>query len=118
MRVVIGDLVYCTSEIQNVYFLQKPTHRYGNCIYETINGEIKEAPTLCFRIVSKGSKCAQYKTKDQQIADSFDHLARSFGFRVEKIKLKDSYLLKIFGDTQEEVDDFVFHLKTNQVLGY
>lgn len=53
---------------------------------------------------------SEYRVKDKNYKERtlyLEHLARSNGFRVEKQKLGKSFLLRIFGDIQEKVDDFV-----------
>ena len=106
-KVNIGDIVFCTAEIHNVTLMEKSSDIFGNCKYKTIDGKIKELPSFCSRIISKGDKFTEYKTIDKLIADYAAILARKNGFRVEKINLEDLYVLKIYGDDQQEVSDFV-----------
>lgn len=111
-----GDVVFCTAAIHDVVFLEHPSNIYGDVKYKTIDGEIREAPSFCFRIISKGNKFAEYETSDKEKADSYSRLARRNGFRVEKQKIKNVYVLKIYGDIQKEVDDFVTNLRIEFIL--
>jgi hypothetical protein len=115
-KVKPGDVVFCTAEIHDVVFLEYPSHKWGSCKYKTIKGEIREAPTFCFNIVSKGDKSAEYKTSDEYKADVYEMTAREYGFRVERKMIKEEYILKIFGDEQEDVDQFVFNLNSGQIF--
>lgn len=111
-----GDIVFCTSEIYGVEFIEYPSHKFGDYKYKNIDGVIQKAPSSCFRIISKGDKYAEYKTKDKEKAEDYSRLARRNGYRVEKEKLEDTYVLKIYRDTQEEVDLFVENLNNDLVL--
>lgn len=63
--------------------------------------------------ISKGDKYIEYKVKENNKLKEYRDLARYYGFRVEAIKLKNGHLLKIYGDTQEELSNFLnLHLKT------
>ncbi|UCC21166.1 MAG: hypothetical protein JSV62_07795 [Promethearchaeota archaeon] len=111
-----GDRVFFTAEIYDVIFLEHPSNVYGDVKYKTIDGEIREAPAFCFRIISKGNKSAEYKTKDEYKADLYEMTAREYGYRVEKKKIKEEYIIRIFGDTQEEVDQFVLNLDSGLII--
>ena len=110
------DIVFCTANIHNVVFLEYPSHKWDYCKYKYIKGEIRETPAFCCHIISKGTKYAEYKTKHEYKADLYDLTAREYGFRVEKEKVKEEYILKIFGDTQDEVDQFVINLNNGHIL--
>lgn len=108
-----GDIVFCISEIEEVIFLEKPNRRFGKCKYKTLDGEIKEEWGFCFRNISKGDKYIEYKVKEDNKLKDYKDLAKYYGFRVEVIKLKKGHLLKIYGDAQEELSNFLnLHLKT------
>lgn len=109
-HVRVGDTVYCTTEGESVILLEKPSEFGEKCKYKTHEGLINEQWAFCFRTISKGSMFSEYSVKDKNYEERtlyLEHLARSNGFRVEKQKLGESYTLKVFGDSQEEVDDFV-----------
>ena len=115
-NVKLGDIVFCTAEIHNVVLVDFPSHEHGYCKYKTIDGEIKKAPAIYFRLISKGNKFAEYKTRDEYNAEQYELVARKYGFRVERNVLKKIHILRIFGDTQEEVDQFVNCLETNFLI--
>ena len=109
-QVQMGDTVYCTTEGEIVILLEKPSELGEKCKYKTYDGLINEEWAFCFRTVSKGNMVSEYRVKDKNYKERtlyLEHLARSNGFRVEKQKLGKSFLLRIFGDIQEKVDDFV-----------
>lgn len=112
-KVRIGEVVYCTTEMEDVIFLRSPKNQFGLCTYKTFEGMIKEARTMCFRRISRGNKYSDYKTTSTEDLNASEILARENGFRVEKVTLKDHYLLKIYGDKQEDVDHFVICLENN-----
>lgn len=115
-QVKIGDLVYSIAEDQDVVFLESPTHKYGDCKYRIINGTVKKAPPFLFSMISKGKYYGKYETKNKDKADLYTLEARECGFRVEKHELEDHYVLKIYGDTQEEVDSFITVLRSNFII--
>lgn len=57
----------------------------------------------------KGTQPLNMKLKENVMKRALylKHLACSNRFRVETQELRDSILLKIFGDLQEEVDNFI-----------
>lgn len=106
--VKIGEKVYCMCEMSDVIFLAKPTTEFGDCKYQTSKGKIKWTGPSMFRTISKGNKFVEFEVKgSKDKAGFYEIIARQSGFRVETIKKEDSFLLKIYGDTQEEVDDFL-----------
>lgn len=111
-----GDVCFCTAETDNVVFLKHPSNIYGDVKYKTIDGKIYESPAFCFRIISKGNKCANYVTKSRKKIESYERLARMNGYRVEIHKKNDKIMLKIFGDCQEEIDNFVSNLYNDFIL--
>ena len=115
-KVQPGDVCFCTAETENVIFLEHPSNIHGDLRYNTIDSKIYESSSFCFRIISKGDKCAEYETKDKAKLESYERLARRNGFRIEIEKIEDVYLLKIYGDRQEDVDNFAINLKNDLVL--
>jgi len=111
-----GDVCFCTAAIENVIFIEYPSNVHGDVKYQTADGKIFESPSFCFRIISKGNVLAKYETPDKEKAESYSRLARRNGFRVEIDKIKDTFLLKIYGDLQEEIDEFVTNLENDFVI--
>ena len=109
-KVQTGDRVYCTTELSDVIFLEKDAPPYRWVKYKTSDGEEKIQHPACFRNISQGDKFAEHKVEGDNYklrVKTIERKARELGFRVEKLKLKEGYLLKIYGDTQENVDEFV-----------
>lgn len=106
----IGQKVYCTTECNNVILLQKPIEVGRKCKYKTSKGKIDEQWTFCFRTISGGGNLSKYEVKGKDYkkkAKYLEILARSNGFHTDTRELENSFLLKIFGDFQEEIDDFI-----------
>lgn len=103
----IGERVYCTTKMDDVILLSKPSKNAFKCRYKTLDGEIKEEFPHRFRVISKGKNFAVIKTKNKSKALGYEISARENGFRVEKEKQGSNYGFKIYGDTQKDVDDFV-----------
>ena len=117
-KVQPGNIVYCMSEFEDVVFLEKNVNAHGDCKYKNIEGKIKTAPNFCFRIISQGKKFADFKVKDSSKLREYIIKAKRNGFRPEKKDLRDATLLRIYGDAQKEVDDFVECLKNDLVFYY
>ena len=115
-KVKPGDVVFCQTQLENVIFLEPPKTSYGYVKYKTMEGDIFESPGFCFRIISKGTKWAIYKTEDNDKADYYDYISRKNGFRVERHKVNNEYIIKIYGDTQKEVDEFVIQLENDLII--
>ena len=134
-----GDIVYCTREGKDVIFLEKPPlkaftryHKYkkegekyppfsGDVKYKTLNGEMRECAIACIVRISTCDFFSEYEIKglneiSQNRLNSHENIARAAGFRVEKTETNSSYLLKIFGDSQEKVDDLVMCFQNDLML--
>ncbi|MFX1470575.1 MAG: hypothetical protein ACFFB8_18165 [Promethearchaeota archaeon] len=80
--------------------------------YKTFDGKIGIAPIACINKISNGNYYAVYEVKgklnsSQEKVNHLERLARRRGFRVKIIETERSYNLEIFGDKQEDVDEFV-----------
>ncbi len=127
-KIEYGDIVYCTKELQNVVFLEPPSYEIiqkyladkkkgeldppfrGDIKYKTLNGKFRSAPIACIVKISNGDYSAEYEFKGinyETVSKNKEILARQAGFRAERIKLDYSVLLRIYGNSQEEVDDFI-----------
>ncbi len=128
-KIKSGDIVYCTSICEDVIFVEGPEDKFfkdyhnlkkyeryppfpGDIIYRTIDGKVGKCGVAEIVKISSGSCFTEFKVngknkKSRQRVEYLEYLARSYGFKVEKNKVKKGYLLKFFGDLQEEVDDFV-----------
>jgi hypothetical protein len=107
-----GDLVYCTTEYSDVIFLEKEESVNELVRFKTLDGEEKKQYSAYFRKISKGNKYAESIVEGENSearALLIETKARRCGFRVEKTKKKNSFVLRIFGDKQKQVDDFIAH---------
>lgn len=109
----IGDKIFCLEEMfEEVTLLSKPNDPFGNCEYETKEGDIKTAFVGLFRPLSKGKYYHEIDVERAFDADKDEDLmilmvkrvSMEAGFRVE---ISDGGKIRVFGDTQKEVDDFV-----------
>ncbi len=113
-QVEIGDLVYCTTEMDDVIFLKKPSTKYRKCLFQTLDSKIKEQWAFCFRCISKGNKYFDFKVLDSKEGKLLGLFAREYGFRVKVINLKKYSIVRIFGDSQEQVDNFAISYLVNE----
>jgi len=131
-----GDIIYCTKECADVIFLEKPDQRHfldyhrqrskgiekipfsGYFKYKTLDGQVKEAPISCVVKITKGEFSSVYEIRGKNRknrADFCEYTARSIGFRVERKQIFRKYVLKFFGDSQAEVDDFITYYCQNKL---
>ncbi|MFX1489702.1 MAG: hypothetical protein ACFFBI_11175 [Promethearchaeota archaeon] len=64
---------------------------------------------LGYEVKLKGKKL-------RERSDFLEYLARYHGFRVEKRKIRKGIILRFFGDSQEQVEDFVLYCNNNYIL--
>ena len=125
-----GDRVYCTKELSDVYFLEPPDKEYflkyyrykqegrefppftGNVKYKSLHSAINEVSIACIVKITEGKYFAEHLIKEKELNDKrnidyCEYLARGAGFRVERQETKEGFLLKIYGDSQEKVDNFI-----------
>jgi len=136
----VGDILYCCKALKDVvilelpkhedfefYYQAKSEHRYapfpGHIKYKAIKGLIGEAPIACFTIIKKGNFSEEFsiKKKDIEIEGDIIELEdniRSNGFRLEKNENQDEFIYKIFGDSQEEVDEFIIALRDGFIFDF
>lgn len=107
----VGDVVFCIPECNDVILLEKNVGINEMCRYRNIDGieRIIHPHYLC--IISKGRYFASFITRRSD--EMLEFRARKSGFRVEKEDYKDNVIYKFYGDTQQEVDDFVNNIKKN-----
>ncbi len=89
----------------------------ARCRCQRHNSEIVNIPAHLLRQISKGNFSGKYFINDEKRAQSLEYWAKCYGFRAEIVENDDGKLLKIFGDSQEAVDDFInLYIKQNRVL--
>jgi len=121
-----GDIVYCTKELGDVIFLDLKLSQdgfTGVVEYKTFNEEIKRAPIGSIVKISSGDYFSEYEVKLsgkklRERSDFLEYLARYQGFRVEKSKIQNGIILKFFGDSQEQVEDFIVNCCYNKYILY
>ena len=113
----IGDKVYCFYGSPNdleVKLLEKPrdlrSSRYCKC--QRKSGTIFSVHIDRLRIISKANYYGEYfiegiEKRDEKRAKDLEFQAKYYGFRAEIEEKDKGYLLKIYGDSQQEVDDFI-----------
>ncbi len=111
-NVNVGDKLYWLIHSEDVILVEKPTKlsTITRCTCQRDNKEIIEIPAHLLRKISKGNYNQDhniYGTDKTNEARILELTAREAGFRVELEKLKNGIRLKFYGDSQEEVDDFV-----------
>ena len=118
-----GDIVYCSNVGKDVIFFEYPERwlfdKYykdgvfpGDAKYKTFEGDIRTAPIACFYKISKGHYFADYivEGKSENIRERAEILigfGKGKGFRTEMTETNKGYKLRFFGDSQQELDDFI-----------
>ena len=127
----VGDTVYCSKALEDVVLLEVPSRDHiefykknkyilpKELRYKKKNGEIAEAPIPCFVKIKTGNYFREHwvgwteNRTEKEIeefrnrADFLEFFSRGHGFRVERIEGDIFILLKIYGDSQDEVNEFV-----------
>jgi len=84
------------------------------CRYRTVDGNEGFVHPHYLSIVSKGNSFMTFIINEED--EMFEFKVRKLGFRVEKRKVKDQLIYKIYGDTQQEVNDFVKNYHEQKTL--
>lgn len=110
--VQVGDIVFSIiGPFHEVKLIDKPSSASDRVSCRTPNGEIiKVRAGHLFRI-AKGDYFGEYLVKgafSRRKTLRLEFKAKRNGFRTEIEKRSNGYLLRIFGDSQEQVDDFIF----------
>jgi len=118
----IGDMIFCFDETNSeVILLEKPETDTGLCVYRACTGEIRSRPVRLFRTISQGNYIAEYLLEGEKSEIEslmIKRMALEAGFRVEIHKTDSGHMVKIFGDTQREVDDFMTMCVYNKFMLY
>lgn len=110
--VQIGDTVFCRiAPFHEVKLIDKPSS-VSECVRcETPNGKVIRIMADHLSRLAKGDYFGEYFVKgalSRRKALKLEFKAKHHGFRAKIEKKSDGYLLKIFGDSQQQVDDFIF----------
>ncbi|MFX1489020.1 MAG: hypothetical protein ACFFBI_07725 [Promethearchaeota archaeon] len=107
----VGDLIFCFNEIDGeVVLLEKPSTIFDHCVYKDKKGQVKSYPVSHFRLLSKGNYSVEHHiegVKSEIQSQMIKRMAGEAGFRVEILETERGHLLRIFGDRQQELDDFM-----------
>lgn len=111
----IGDIVYCFEGSPydlEVKLLEKPSDSEvtSRCKVQRKSGKIFSVYVHQLRTFSKGDYTSDFFVSgldSKERARNLQYKARCYGFRAEFEKKRNGYLLKIFGDSQQEVDEFI-----------
>lgn len=121
-NVKIGDDLFWLPRSEDVILIESPSKlsTITKCVCQRYNKEIVKIYASFLIQIFKGSYYQDYyiygadKTREVRILEL---TARKAGFRVEVRKLRSGFKLRFYGDTQEEVGDFVnLAVKNNFVL--
>ncbi len=117
----IGETVYKIG-YPGVKLLEKPLNLRlsRRCKCQKEDGTIFDVYVSHLYRISKGDYCGEHFIKGieyRKIAQELKRRINYHGFRVEVEERDNGYLLKIYGDTQQEVDDFInLYIKQDREL--
>ncbi len=122
-RIKLGDIVYCTKLNKEVIVLEFPQKKHfdiyhksgvfpGDVKYKTFDGEIGLAPVACINRISRGNYVSSFDVAEKDLSSEkrveyLERTAKRRGFRVKVLEVKEGYKLEFYGDTQQDVDEFV-----------
>lgn len=104
---------------QNCKELEDPLMKFFKLVKDF--KKIGSAPVACIGKISSGNYSAEYEFKGinrETNSKNKEILARQAGFRTERVRLDNSVLLRIYGDTQQDVDDFILLVCQNDFQIY
>ena len=111
-NVQVGDIVFCRiAPFHEVKLVDKPSSVSDRVHCETPEGKIIRVMAGHLFRMAKGNYFGEYLVKgalSRRRALKLEFKAKHYGFRTKIEKKSDGYFLKIFGDSQEQVDDFIF----------
>ncbi len=110
----IGETVYCRIGYPEVKLLEKPLNLQLSCYCkcQKKDGIIFDVHVSHLHRISKSDYYGEHFINgidNKEIAQELKSRANYYGFRVKFEERDKGYLLKIYGDTQQEVDDFINH---------
>ena len=123
--IVEGDTLFWVPRNEEVILFEKPfeINVLARCKCQRFNKEIVKIPARLLRQISKGTFSGEYlihKAKNNENkARKLERLAKYYGFRVETKKKEKNFILKIYGNSQQDVDDFInLYIKQRRVLEF
>ncbi len=111
-NIQIGDILFCTARSKEVKLTEKPTEfsQIARVKCRKSDGTIVEIPAYNLRKISNGNYYGDFfieGKENEKKAKELEIYAKYYGFRAEFTKNDKGFLLKIYGDSQQEVDDFI-----------
>ena len=108
----VGDTLFWTAYSKDVKLLEKPTEfiQSAKIKCQASNGKVVEIPTYLLRRISKGNYHGEYfieGIENEKKAKELEYKVKYHSFRAKIEKKDNGFLLKIYGDSQQEVDDFI-----------
>jgi len=112
----IGDILFCMARSKELKLAEKPTEfsQIARVKCRKSDGPIVEIPAYNLRKISSGNYYGEFLIEgleNEKRAKELEIYAKYYGFRAEYAKIDKAFLLKIYGDSQQEVD--VFHYTKN-----
>ncbi len=111
-NVKAGDVVFCrVAPFHEVKIIDIPLNDSGYVRCRAPNGKIIKVMAFHLFILAKGEFQRDYILKgafSRKKALRLKNKANIHGFRVKIAKKSVGYVLKVYGDSQEQVDDFIF----------
>jgi len=87
-------------------FYLKPVNAHGRCRYKTLDGQVCEEFPIAFQIISRSNHYIEYTARQRNRVDFISLIARSQGFRTEIFGEENTFLIKIYGNTQTQLNNF------------
>lgn len=110
-NVQVSDTVFCRiAPYHEVKLLEMPLDNSEFVSCEAPNGKVIRVQAHHLRRISKGNYSGDYfieGAENEKKAKEFEYKAKYYGFRTEIERTDNGYFLKIYGDSQQEVDDFI-----------
>ncbi|MBY8990263.1 MAG: hypothetical protein KGD58_05875 [Candidatus Lokiarchaeota archaeon] len=108
----VGDMLFWTNRVIYVTLLEKPTEisQIARLKCRKSDGKVIEIPAYNLCKISSGTFYGEYfieGVRKEKKVQELEYKTNLYGFRTEIERREDGYLLKIYGDSQREVDDFI-----------
>ena len=121
-NVKVGDALFWLTRSEDVILLEIPSelNTITRCICQRHNKEIVKIPAYLLRHISKGNYYQEYYIDgfdNKREYETLELIAKQYGFRVEIKMQRNGFKMIFFGNSQDEVNDFVnFVIKDDLVL--
>ena len=108
----VGDSLFWFSRSIEVTCAQRPIEfsQIARIKCRGSDGKIIKSPAYLLRLISKGDYSGEYFVKgieNEKKLQELEYKVKYYGFRTKVEKKNNGFLLKIYGDSQQEVDDFI-----------